>query len=134
MGEQLRIALVTWIERTYHRRLETSSVRSIDIDRLRSSHRASCTRSLTLTLSPILASVPSLRRPLSEVTAYAWMGGLSGVDVGAVAELDDENNEVPVLNVAHSPVVSDPIPPQSRQRTREALPSTSRLSSANDGS
>lgn len=62
------------------------------------------------------------------------MVGLSGVDVGAVAELDDEDNEVPVLYVAHGPVVSDPIPPQARQRTREALPSTSRLSGADDGS
>src|SRR5699024_12019266 len=37
-----------------------SPVGSIDTGRVRSNHRASCPGSLTLTLSPILASVPGL--------------------------------------------------------------------------
>src|SRR5699024_11389696 len=36
----------------------TSPVGSIDTSRVRSNHRASCSRSMTLTLSPFFASVP----------------------------------------------------------------------------
>src|SRR5699024_6953943 len=37
----------------------TSPVGSIDTSRVRSNHRASCSRSMTLTLSPFFASVPA---------------------------------------------------------------------------
>ena len=36
--EQLRIAIVTWIERTYHRRRRQVASRPVDPDRIRSNH------------------------------------------------------------------------------------------------
>ncbi len=36
--EELRIAIVTWIERTYHRRRHQGRSRTVDPDRIRSNH------------------------------------------------------------------------------------------------
>ncbi|AZL05116.1 hypothetical protein CXR25_05415 [Brevibacterium aurantiacum] len=58
--------------RGWHPGCLSESCRSIDTSRVRSNHRASCSRSLTLKLSPFFASVPF--RPLVErdVSGHPW--------------------------------------------------------------
>src|SRR5699024_9760854 len=65
----------------------TSSVGSIDTCRVRSNHRASCSRSMTLTLSPFFASVP-FAVLLKRVAAAEIERNV------ALDELEDANSEL----------------------------------------